>query len=317
MFSNTFNNLLTEEMGIIRNVQSDTRVIVDKIKLSIKNTSSSPTSFDMTTYKNGSFQIDVTISVDGNVSPSSKTIKVKWYYFSFSDEQTKRDYITKIPMRTSYNKSLNTLSVVVLAINGIIDNHTLEDSVAHELTHNFQSVLKGGELLNDKIKANYQTANRNFASNSENVRIIASVLYLTYKFEQDAFLNGAYAYILSEYEKNYDITDAYEKTEAYNSLQSLRFYLDIMHDALLNNHVGNVTKDHCKSQYNMSFEKILAIGEKAYSRYSRKLARMYAQALADIRNKNITESDTYHTMTFYSQPPLEELKRRINETIFK
>lgn len=317
MFSNTFNKLLTEEMGIIRNVQSDTRVIVDKIKLSIKNTSSSPTSFDMTTYKNGSFQIDVTISVDSNVSPSSKTINVKWHYFSFSDGQTKKDYITKIPMRTSYNKKMNTLSVVVLAINGIIDNHTLEDSVAHELTHNFQSVLKGGELLNDNTKANYQTANRNFASNSENVRIIASVLYLTYKFEQDAFLNGAYAYILSEYEKNYDITDAYEKTEAYNSLQSLRYYLDVMHDALSNNHVGNVTKDHCKSEYNMSFEKILAIGEKAYSRYSRKLARMYAQALADVRNKNISESDTYHTMTFYSQPPLEELKKTINETIFK
>ena len=317
MFSNTFNNLLTEEMCIIRNVQSDTRVIVAKIKLSIKNTSSSPTSFDMTTYKNGSFQIDVTISVDGNVSPSSIIIKVNWYYFSFSDGQTKKDYITKIPMRTSYNKRMNTLSVVVLAINGIIDNNTLEDSVAHELTHNFQSILKGGELLNDKTKANYQTANRNFASNSENVRIIASVIYLTYKFEQDAFLNGAYAYILSEYEKNYDITDAYEKTEAYNSLQSLRYYLDIMHDALSNNHVGSVTKHHCKSEYNMSFEKILAIGEKAYSRYSRKLARMYAQALADIRNKNISESDTYHTMTFYSQPPLEELKRRINETIFK
>lgn len=33
MFTNTFNKLLTEEMGIIRNVQTDTRVIVDKIKL--------------------------------------------------------------------------------------------------------------------------------------------------------------------------------------------------------------------------------------------------------------------------------------------
>ena len=43
---------------------------------------------------------------------------------------------------------------------------------------------------------------------------------------------------------------------------------------------------------------------------------MYAQALADIRNKNITESETYHTMSFYMQPPLEELKKVINETIF-
>lgn len=207
MIDNTFNKLLTEEMGIIRNVQTDTTAIADKIKHLIKNTASSPTSFDMTTYKNGIFQIDVTTSVDGNVSQSKKTIKVKWYYFSFSDEQTKEDAITKIPMRTSYNKSINTLSIVVLAIRGVIDSNTLEDSIAHELTHNFQTHLKGDKLLsNDNIKA--------------------------------------------------------------------------------------------------------------YSRYSRKLTRMYAQALADIRNKNIMESETYHTMHFYMQPPMEELKKRINKIIF-
>ena len=318
MIDNTFNKLLTEEMGIIRNVQTDTTAIADKIKHLIKNTASSPTSFDMTTYKNGIFQIDVTTSVDGNVSQSKKTINVKWYYFSFSDEQTKEDAITKIPMRTSYNKSINTLSIVVLAIRGVIDSNTLEDSIAHELTHNFQTHLKGDKLLsNDNIKAKYQAANRNFVSSSESVRVIASVLYLTYKFEQDAFLNGAYAYIMSEYEKGNDVTGAYEKTDAYNSLHSLRSYLDNMQNAIANNRVGEMTKEHCKSEYNLSFEKIITIGEKAYSRYSRKLARMYAQALADIRNKNIMESETYHTMYFYMQPPLEELKKTINETIFK
>ena len=207
MIDNTFNKLLTEEMGIIRNVQTDTTAIADKIKHLIKNTASSPTSFDMTTYKNGIFQIDVTTSVDGNVSQSKKTINVKWYYFSFSDEQTKEDAITKIPMRTSYNKSINTLSIVVLAIKGAIDTNTLEDSIAHELTHNFQTHLKGDELLsNDNIKAKYQAANRNFVSSSESVRVIASVLYLTYKFEQDAFLIGAYAYLVFAFKKVNDIT---------------------------------------------------------------------------------------------------------------
>ena len=317
MIDKTFNKLLNEEMGIIRNVQTDTMVIADKIKYLIKTTASSPTSFDMTTYKHGIFQIDVTTSVDGNVSQSKKTINVKWYYFSFSDERVKEDVMPKIPMRTSYNKSINTLSVVVLAIRGVIDSNTLEDSIAHELTHNFQTHLKGDELLNnDNIKARYQAVNRNFVSNSESVRVIASLLYLTYKFEQDAFLNGAYAYIMSEYEKGNDITVAYEETAAYNSLRSLRSYLDIMQNAIANNRVGEMTKEHCKSEYNLSFEKIINIGEKAYSRYSRKLARMYAQALADIRNKNIMESETYHTMHFYMQPPLEELKKRINEIIF-
>ena len=75
MFDTTFNKLLTKEMGIIRNVQTDTMVIEDKIKHLIKNTTSSPTSFDITTYKNGIFQIDVTTSVDSNVSQLKKTIK--------------------------------------------------------------------------------------------------------------------------------------------------------------------------------------------------------------------------------------------------
>ena len=57
MFDTTFNKLLTKEMGIIRNVQTDTMVIEDKIKHLIKNTTSSPTSFDMTTYKMVSFKL--------------------------------------------------------------------------------------------------------------------------------------------------------------------------------------------------------------------------------------------------------------------
>lgn len=318
MFINGFNNLLTEEMGIIRNVQNDTMNIADKIKYLIKNTVSSPTSFDMTTYKNGIFQIDVTTSIDGDVPITKKTINVKWYYFSFSDEQTKEQTILKIPMRTSYNRKLNTLSVVVLAIKGVIDSRTLEDSIAHELTHNFQTQLKGNELLsNDNIKSSYQAVNKNFTNNNEGIRVIAKILYLTYKFEQDAFLNGAYAYIMAENEKGNDITNAYEKTEAYISLHSMRHYLDVMKSALVNKRVGEYTKKHCEVEYQMSFEKIINIGEKSYSRYARKLARMYAQALSDIRNKNIMEGLTYHTMHFYLQPPLEETINIINDNIFE
>ena len=75
MFHTTFNKLLTKETGIIRNAQTDTMAIEDNIQPLLKNTTSSPTSFDMTTYKNGIFQIDVTTSVDSNVSQLKKTIK--------------------------------------------------------------------------------------------------------------------------------------------------------------------------------------------------------------------------------------------------
>lgn len=75
-------------------------------------------------------------------------------------------------------------------------------------------------------------------------------------------MNGAYAYIISEYEKGNDITGAYEKTTAYNSLHSLRYYLGIMQNAMANNRIGEMTKQHCKSEYNLSFEKLSLLERK-------------------------------------------------------
>lgn len=78
----------------------------------------------------------------------------------------------------------NTFNKLLTEEMGIIRNvQTDTTAIADKIKH-----LKGDELLsNDNIKAKYQAVNRNFVSNSENVRVIASVLYLTYKFEQDAF----------------------------------------------------------------------------------------------------------------------------------
>ena len=307
MFTVDFNRVLNEEMGIIRNVQNDTSIITDKIKLSINNTPSTPTSLDMTTYKNGSFQTDVTTSVDGIISKTKKQIDVKWHYYSFADMETQANAISRIPFRTKYNRLINTLFVVIFAIKGNIDSRTLEDSISHELTHNFQTQMKGNDLLTkEKDREKYQSANRNIGNIDKGKRFIATIIYLSHNFEQDAFLNGAYSYIMAEYQNGNDILSAYEDTEAYVSLHKMREYLDVMQATLKSDHVGENIKKYCIAEYGMTFEKIKNVGEKAYSRYSRKLARMYAQCLSDIRNKEINEGMTYHTMSFYTLPGIEE-----------
>lgn len=278
-----FSKLLTEEMGIIRNVQYDAQMISYDILNGIKSQKSLPTSLNLTTYKSGSFVKEVVVSPDKiKEQPKKKEITIKWHYYSFFDVRTQQEEMHNIPYNTKYIPQLSTLIVVVFAIKNEIDNRTLVDSIAHELTHNFQREVKDNELITNNKQKVYQNANKNIVSSNKAVKLIANVIYLTHSFEQDAFLNGAYAYIMKEYENGGNFIISYKKTEAYVSLETLRYYLDTMQKALDNNKVGENIKNHCHYEYDLSFEQILKLGEKAYSRYTKKLVRMCGKALNDI-----------------------------------
>ena len=105
-----------------------------------------------------------------------------------------------------------------------------------------------------------------------------------------------------------------KKTEAYVSLETLRYYLDTMQKALDNNKVGENIKNHCHYEYDLSFEQILKLGEKAYSRYTKKLVRMCGQALNDI-DKQEKLNIPYHTMEFYEPKGLTEVINNLNNNI--
>ena len=303
-----FSKLLTEEMGIIRNVQNNAKEISYRILDSIKTTRSVPTSLNYTTHKYGTFNTNVIVSADDiKEEPIRKEITVKWYYYSFVDLQTQLEQLKNIPYKTKYGKKSNTLSVVILAIKGKVDNRTLIDSVAHELTHNFHTNIKGGELITSTNKLNvYQNANVNISNNDDAYKWIANVIYLTNSFEQDAFLNGAYAYIMKQYEEGHDFMKSYSETEAYVSLHKMRYYLNAMQSALKYNNISDRVRSHCQNEYGYSFEKIVNYGEKAYARYSKKLARMCGQALNDI-DKQEKMHVPYHTMEFFEPKGLNEV----------
>jgi hypothetical protein len=123
---------------------------------------------------------------------------------------------------------------------------------------------------------------------------------------------------MKQYENGEDFIISYKETEAYVALNKLRYYLNAMNKAFNNGKVGDKIKDHCIFEYNLTFEKIINIGEKAYSRYSKKLARMCGQALNDIDKKE-KEHIPYHTMEFYEPEGLNEVLKRlktINNNIF-
>ena len=114
-----FWGLLTEEMGIIRQVQNDAQMILYCILGDIEKTRKTlPSPIDMSTYKKGEFEYQVTSSFD---SKSKTDIKVCWYYYSFADKQYMEEQMHNIPNDTYYNTYIKQLSVVVTAIKGKVE----------------------------------------------------------------------------------------------------------------------------------------------------------------------------------------------------
>lgn len=314
--TNLFYDLLTEEMGVIRNVQNDAEIISLKIKNQINNTKSLPINMDLTTFKNGEFYQEVTVSPDKEKNRLKKEIKIVWYYYSFYNKDVLLKYLRNIG-KTRYVPNINTLYVVVLAIQAKIDNETLKGGISHELTHNFQSVNMEKPLFSsEKDFKVYNNSNKNINSNTQSFRILGTIVYLSYNFEQDAYLNSAYSYIIQECENGKEFLAVYSQTEAYNSLHKLRNNLDILKTALEIKKIGPLTRKHCKDEYNVSIEQLYNNGEKAYKRYAKKLARMCGQALNDLENKQLKEGALIHTRAFYKPLGLKLTEmEKLDETL--
>lgn len=198
------------------------------------------------------------------------------------------------------------------SINGVIDDEILEGGIAHELTHIFQNQNRTTPLLpNDKVKTAYRNSDKNINTQTGLFKYIGIVVYLTYYFEQDAYLNAAYNYILQKCGENNEFLYIYSQTEAYNSLHRMRNCLDLIEKALNDNDIKEKINQYCIKEYNISLEKIYKNGEKAYKRYARKLARMYGQAIKDVEKKQIKEGWLIHTREFYNPFKMEltELKK--------
>ena len=309
--SNFFYDLLTEEMGIIRNVQYDAEIIGLKIRTAVKTAKSIPVNMDLTSLKKGEFYQEVTTSPDKEKNVNKKQIKIEWQYFSFYDKNTFFRYLQRLE-KTRYNPNLNTMYITVWSIGGIIDSETLEGAVAHELTHNFQTINRNKSLLpNKKVKEKYQNSDKNINKQKGLFKYIGIIVYLTYSFEQDAYLNAAYNYIMQECGNGEPFLYIYSQTEAYNSLHKMRNILDIIKETLKDKQIKEMLSQHCVNEYNCSLEKIYNNGEKAYKRYARKLTRMYGQAIKDVEKKQIKEGWLFHTREFYNPFKMEltEMKK--------
>lgn len=117
------------------------------------------------------------------------------------------------------NRKLCFINVSVHAVENRIDYAQLHDSIQHEVEHIFQT-LKGSRALtvpDDK----YMSAVTNIYSENKGLKYIANAIYYSYDYEQDAFVNGLYGYLMdseSPIPQWSDITES----DAYVAVEMLR-----------------------------------------------------------------------------------------------
>lgn len=183
----------------------------------------------------------------------------------------------------SIDISTNNLFFSVKAINGLFDEKDAMETLQHELSHFFER-LKRGKPYNDIN--NYKIAAKvlNTISTESNdiiVPIVANIIYLAHEFEQRAFANGAYQYLMRSQDYFNRFKKAIVKTRLFKHIEELKkelFYLEKI-PATDENLV-----EALKPYKGLTKEKLLKICKNTINSLIYLLGRIWSKALDDYPN---------------------------------
>lgn len=207
----SINECINEELGIADDVITASITIIYNIKRMINSLKSSPTQMDGTSLKEG--KVDYTIW--------NKNIVIKFLYYNFYDVSYYKKYHDEIKKKYKNGVIGNTISLVIFAINNKIDPRTLNDTLYHELEHFFQKTMSGKPFGGAEL---YQQAETDKKSTNKYLRAFGNIVYLSRKYEQDAFVNGLYGLLTSHGKDSFDIDINYcvQQSDVFGALIELQ-----------------------------------------------------------------------------------------------
>lgn len=268
------NECINEELSISDDVKNASNRIIYEIELFIKKLKTESTDIQGVSQKKGQFSIKV----------FNKDLKINIFYYNFFDRDSYNrnyNYIKKIN-----NSAIDTINITILAISGTIDPRTLNDTIYHEMEHIFQkSIIQkyfGGKDL-------YNHAINDKKSSNPYSRALGEIVYLTRKFEQDAYINGLYGLLMGD---DNDITYIVTHSDVYKKLLDLqRSYYFIL----------NANKEDINfkiaisgyQQFNYSYNRFIKEATKAIKYINNKIGKIIIKSKND-KNKQMTEIVSYH-----------------------
>lgn len=266
---------LNEEMSISNNVVDVTDMIM---KSCLDNLEKLPlkSSNDFNRYfKEGEFDVNV-----NGIIPNMSIIHIKLFCYIFRNNE---EYI-------SHNKTINTncladydtqtIELRLVLINGK-QNNEFQSSIQHEVNHIFQYAngASKNETLYDKIvkvssnpKANYKE------------KMLAYILYLTFKTEQDSFANQYYAY-LKQNNVQWDGVYDYFPDDDGNPYSNFLDAYDVISKM-------NINDEEISNLFGISKKQFLLLISKADKRMRNKMMKAAAKYRKDITNEMYNLKDT-------------------------
>lgn len=197
------------------------------------------------------------------------TLFVKWEFYNFYDKRWLDECYGTIRKNDYYDADKNLMSVTLFGVSGNLNVRNCENTIAHEIFHNYKSF----KPINKKEHNLAKVANKVATAKSKSgyTELIGDIMYLLSKEEIQAFCNGAYAQIKKEIENGnrHSLEEFIENTILYENFMELDYLINDfrMH---VNEQIYNKCCDEIKALTNQkmmpynSFIKYVEEGRKNY-----------------------------------------------------
>ena len=154
------------------------------------------------------------------------TLFVKWEFYNFHDKRWLDECYGTIRKNDYYDADKNLMSVTLFGVSGNLNVRNCENTIAHEIFHNYKSFRP----INKKEHNLAKVANKVATAKSKSgyTELIGDIMYLLSKEEIQAFCNGAYAQIKKEIENGnrHSLEEFIENTILYENFIELDFFIN-------------------------------------------------------------------------------------------
>lgn len=295
---NDIERLIKEELSISTELSNAANKIISMVEDDMKREKYKPINIDGVSYK------------EGNIRSNhfGKNIIVHYWYYNFFDKiyyEKQRKRIKQI----NRNNNIDKIDITIFAISGYIDVNTLHDTIYHELEHIFQQT-KADKMFTKSDMYEF-VAKRKYEVQPENPEYaICDSLYLSYDFEEDAYINGAYGFLMKVCDSYLDVESRLPQTQLYNVIEMLKFYYDII--SKHKNRFDNVLHSASYKKFDLNANKLIKRIKFAIERIEKKTKNLKKKVKKDIA-KRTGENIIEHKIL--TKEELENIKRNLIDTL--
>lgn len=157
------------------------------------------------------------------------------------------------------------INVKCYGISGKLRDDELRDSLQHEFNHILQSINGSKSINNFNSKFLYNIAISNLQNEDNIIKRLSWMIYYSYDFEQDGFVNGLYGYYNND-EHQVPTWNEIREMEIYNAITALKNGIDWFES----NSISDDEKYRIKKVFGKDKSYLLKFCQRGFKRFLKK-----------------------------------------------